>query len=588
VGAILSSEIRSRLRDHLAALYGRSCTAGILERLEGRLDAFCAEAVDAPSRPPLSERTAVLVTYADQVRRPGSAPLRTLGEILEAAVGDIISDVHVLPFFPYSSDDGFSVIDYRGVDPRFGTWDDVHRLARQFGLMTDLVLNHVSAQSDWFRRFLDGAEPYADFFVTVDDGAVDLASVVRPRSLPLLTRFETAVGPRRVWTTFSADQVDLNYANPEVLLRMIDLLLAYVRHGATLIRLDAVAYLWKRIGTPCIHLEETHRVIKIMRAALDAVAPDVLLITETNVPHEENVRYFGDGMDEAQLVYQFPLPPLVVDAVQRGDASDLSRWATSIGPPPGRSTFLNFLASHDGIGLRPVEGILDPAQVEAMVERTIANGGRVSYRDRVGAPPSPYELNISYFDALVRPGEAISLDLQVRRFLTAQAVMLSLAGVPAIYFHSLFGSRSWSEGPHRTGENRAINREKLGADELAAELEAPASRRHRIFSGYRHLLSARARSSAFHPHGPQRVIASPAPVFALLRWSPDGAHRVLALHNLSERPATLRIPCAEVGFPSESAATDLLTGELHVPDGASHIAIPVGPFETVWLAGDRP
>jgi len=582
VDATLPDGIRKRICDHLTALYGPSRAPEVLARLERQLAAFRRESEGPPSRPPLSERTVILVTYADQVRRPGAAPLRTLAEFLEETVPDVVTDVHVLPFFPYSSDDGFSVIDYRRVDAKLGTWDDIARLAARFGLMVDLVLNHVSSESEWFRGFLDGVAPYTDFFVTIDDGA-DLSSVVRPRSRPLRTRVETAAGPRFVWTTFSDDQIDLNYANPEVLLEMIEILLRYVRHGATLIRLDAVAYLWKRVGTPCIHLEETHRVIRVMRAALDAVAPDVRLITETNVPHEENIAYFGDGTDEAQLVYQFPLPPLVADAVQQADATGLSRWAASIDPPPGQATFLNFLASHDGIGLRPVEGILPPSRVDALVQRTHAQGGRVSFRDRAAGPPSPYELNISYFDALARPGESIPVALQVRRFLTAQAIMLSLAGVPAVYFHSLFGSRSWLEGPVRTGENRTINREKLDADALASELDDPASLRYSVFSGYRRLLKARARSAAFHPAAPQRVVPAPRPVFALLRTSIDGARRVLALHNLADRPISFEIPCGEVGLSGDSTARDLLTGTPLAARGPD-LTVRLRPFDTVWIA----
>src|SRR5439155_21635029 len=188
--------------------------------------------------------------------------------------------------------------------------------------------------------------PFDRYFITIDP-STDLSGVTRPRTSPLLTRIETAAGPRWVWTTFSSDQVDLDYSNPEVLLAMVDVLLGYVAAGADLLRLDAVGYLWKQLGTRCIHLPQTHAVVKLLRELLDAAAPRVALVTETNVPQAENVGYFGNGEDEAQMVYQFPLAPLVLDAFAGSDAQTLSEWAALQKAPSERCAFFNFLASHD-------------------------------------------------------------------------------------------------------------------------------------------------------------------------------------------------------------------------------------------------
>ena len=393
---------------------------------------------------------------------------------------------------------------------------------------------------------------------------------------------ETSVGTKHVWTTFSADQVDLNYENPDVLLRMIDVLLLYVQQGATLIRLDAVAFLWKEIGGTSIHCAETHCVVKLLRTILDAVAPDVLLITETNVPHEENISYFGDGTDEAQLVYQFPLPPLVVDAFLVASAESLRSWAESLRPPPGEATFFNFLASHDGIGLRPLEGLVPPSRVKAMVDRTIQHGGRVSYKHDSNGQQSAYELNISFFDALNNPAGREPLDLQVRKFLTAQAIMLSLAGVPGIYFHSLFGSRSWREGMEERG-NRAINREKLDRRSLMTELEDPTSLRSKVFTGYSRLLSIRSSHDAFHPNTAQRVIRAGEGVFGVLRGG--GATRpVLCLHNVTSRASTLRITPDDMGLARTTGLHDLLSGAPYVIDEDDSATIPLPAYATVWLA----
>lgn len=585
----------TRIQDHLTFLYGAEEAERIWPRLRKRLSIFRENNPDlqAASVPAerLTERDAFLITYGDQVKEPGQPPLQTLTEVLEKYAKGAITGVHILPFFPYSSDDGFSVIDYTAVDPALGDWADVERLGRSFRLMFDAVINHISAQSEWARAFRAGDSAYEDYFITVEPG-IDLSQVVRPRAKPLLTPVETtdpSIGSgqgdeRLVWTTFSPDQFDLNYANPDVLLEIIDVLLLYAEKGAEVIRLDAIAYLWKELGTSCIHLEETHRVVKLFRAIFDAVAPGVILITETNVPHEENVSYFGDGADEAQMVYQFPLPPLVLHAFHAGDATKLSEWAAELSTPSDSTTFFNFLASHDGVGVRPVEGILSPAEVEALVERTLANGGYVSYKTNPDGSKSVYELNVSYFDALCDPDADQPLALQARRFLASQAIMLSLAGVPGIYIHSLLGSRSYRAGVERTGRYRSINREKFHRDELERALADPASLRHRVFYPYLHLIRTRAAHPAFHPNGAQRVIFGNEALFTLLRISPDGAEHILCIHNASGLDQPLRIDLEALPFRHRGELLDLLSGKRYPVESDGELALLLDPYQVVWLS----
>jgi sucrose phosphorylase len=481
----------------------------------------------------LTQSDALLISYGDQVREPGAAPLRTLAEFLDAQASELVSGVHVLPFYPSSSDDGFSVVDYRAVDPALGEWSDVSRLNARFDLMFDAVFNHTSAQGRWFHGFLEGNPRYQDWFITVEDDP-DLSQVVRPRALPVLTTYPTATGEQRVWTTFSSDQVDLNVGNPEVLFALLDVLLFYLSKGAKFIRLDAIAYLWKQIGTPCIHLPQTHTVIQLMRAVLDLVAPDVLLITETNVPHQDNVSYFGDGRNEAQLVYNFALPPLVLHTIATGRTETLRTWMASLRLPSDQVTFFNFLASHDGIGVNPVRGILADTEVEALVERALAHGGFVSYKQTQDGSMTPYELNINYFDALSDPASDEPVMLQIKRFLVAHAIMMATPGVPGIYFHSLFGSRGDRDGAEATAIPRRINRQKLLTADLNRELSDPASRRSRVVAGLRSLLQLRRSCAAFHPGGTWEVAAVADPrVFALHRWSPGGDVGMLCLHNVT-------------------------------------------------------
>jgi sucrose phosphorylase len=535
--AVVDNSKVSSFTPSLARLYGPELSITVERRLQNLVQRYRGR-IPTPADSTLSERDALLITYGDMVQTPGQPDLQTLAKFCLTHLKNVVSGVHILPFFPWSSDDGFSVKDYRAVDPALGNWADVETLGGSFRLMFDGVINHVSAQGEWFQAFLRNEAPYRDYFLTIE-GNPDLSQVVRPRTLPLLTKFQTVSGPRRVWTTFSADQVDLDYHNPDVLLEIIEILLMYAERGAQFIRLDAIAYLWKEIGTPCIHLPQTHAVIQLLRAVLDELAPHVILITETNVPHKENLSYFGDGTNEAQLVYNFALPPLVLHTFRTGDASILSNWAQGLELPSDRTTFFNFLASHDGIGLNPARGILSPAEIDALVEQTLAHGGLISFKQNSDGTQSPYEMNINYFDALSDPAGGESLEMQIDRFMAAQAIMLSLLGVPGIYFHSLFGSRGWKEGVNLTKSNRTINRQKLGLAELESDLANPISLRSQVLDRFQQLLSQRGSSAAFHPKGRQRILDLGPNVFAVLRIPPHGHNNILCLQNVTPQSQSI-------------------------------------------------
>jgi glycosidase len=486
----------SRIQEQLSFIYGELEGEQVRKLLLQRMEEFRQRhpQLDAISQPAgqLTEQDTVLITYGDQIWEPGQLPLHTLADFLDKHLAGAVNFVHILPFFPYSSDDGFSVIDFYQVDPALGSWNDITRLGQNFRLMFDAVVNHISSHSKWFRGYKLGQVPYQDYFINTDP-STDLSQVVRPRALPLLTAIETEQGACHVWTTFSDDQIDLNYANPQVLLEMIDVLLFYVEHGAEIIRLDAIAYLWKEIGTSCIHLPQTHAVVKLFRAILDAVAPQVLLITETNVPHEENISYFGEPVpktgrtDEAQMVYQFPLAPLVLHTFHTGNTRALSGWAASLNTPSPGATFFNFIASHDGIGVNPARGILDETEIQALVDRTRAHGGQVSYKTNPDGSKSVYELNITLYDALNDPSSP-QQEVDLMRFMASQVIKLSLAGVPGIYIHSLFGSRNCHSCVEKSGRARSINREKFQRADLEAKVNESGSMKQEIFTRYKRLL----------------------------------------------------------------------------------------------------
>ncbi|PLY04872.1 MAG: alpha-amylase [Desulfuromonas sp.] len=570
-----SARFTELLHGRLSRLYPEAEVPDIQRFIEDLLSVFRASMVPAKTSR-WDERDILLITYGDSLCRGDEQPLAVLCRFLEQRLAGIISTVHILPFFPYSSDDGFSVIDYRLVNPELGDWAAVERLGKFFDLMFDLVINHVSSRHQWFQNFLNGVEPGAGYFITPPDEA-DLAHVVRPRDSALLTPFTTANGEQHVWTTFSADQIDVDFRNPAVLAEYISLLLFYLERGARFVRLDAIAFLWKEWGTGCLNLPETHEVVHLLRDILDEVSPKTVLLTETNVPHQQNISYFGDS-DEAHMVYQFSLAPLLLHSLYRGTSHYLTEWArTSALAPPG-CTYLNFTASHDGIGMRPLEGLLPQGEIELLLKGMEKFGGRISYRSQADGGKSAYEINITYFDAL--KGTWLGTDSwQLARFFLAQTVMLGLRGIPAVYIHSLLATENDQDAVERGGRARLINRHKWDLDVLEELLFQPQSNQAIVFNELRRRIKIRSEQPAFHPDARQRVLFLGEHLFGFWRHSRDGEQTILAIHNLTDQPRHLYLDGALDGT-LEGFWSDLLTGG-RVNTSGGRIKLP--PYHVYWL-----
>jgi glucosylglycerate phosphorylase len=554
-------EKEQSIRQKLKLLYGDQEFA-VYEKIVELLQKY----MDRRARPKpwVTENDVMLITYGDSIKEKGTFPLQTLKEFLLKYVKKTMTAVHILPFYPYTSDDGFSVVDYRKVNPELGDWEDIKELSNEFDLMFDAVINHISKSSEWFQGYLRGEEKYAEYFIEADPN-MDYSKVVRPRTLPLLTEFDTVHGKKYIWTTFSDDQIDLNYKNPDVLLEVLDILILYVLNGARFIRLDAIGFIWKKQGTSCMHLEETHALVKLIREVIDLIAPGTILITETNVPHSDNIGYFGNGYDEAHMVYQFPLPPLTLFSFHTQNACKLLEWADRLEPTSDATTFFNFLASHDGIGLRATEGILTDEERQLLVDKTIEHGGRVSYRDNGDGTKSPYELNITYLDALTHPSEGE--DIRIKRFLAAHTILLSMAGVPGIYIHSLLGSRNDYKGMEESGINRRINREKIDKDRLYTELESNTLRRN-IFVQLSELIQRRRTQKAFSPQARQEVLFLDERVFSILRTNEQTGDQILVLVNVSEQ---------NIGLKTKYAGIDLISNQ------PIDKTISLRPYQAMWI-----
>ncbi|GME45038.1 MULTISPECIES: sugar phosphorylase [unclassified Pantoea] len=529
------------ITDLIEKIYAGTFPEATFARLQADI-ATAREAIKLPRKAHWDEQDVVLITYADQFREAGKPTLSTFSRFYQQHLQSTFPLVHLLPFFPWSSDDGFSVIDYHQVDPQCGDWQDIARLHQETRLMFDFVCNHMSSQSAWFSHFLAQDPGWDDFFISMPP-ATDLSAVTRPRTSPLLTPFKMADGATRfIWTTFSADQIDLNFANPEVLLRMVNVLLDYLIRGADYVRLDAVGYMWKTPGTRCIHLEKTHQLVKLFRAIADHVAPGTVIITETNVPHQDNIRYLGNGHDEAQMVYQFSLPPLVLHAIHTGSARALRQWASSLDLSSNDTTFFNFLASHDGIGLNPARGILSEVEIVALVRDLALEGALVSYKNNPDGTTSPYEINVTYLDAL--NSEADDDATRLKRFLLAHAILLVFPGVPAIYIQSIVGGRNHYEGVRAAGHNRAINRQKYDLQQIEAALAGGDWLRQQVYTRLGQLIQLRRRQPAFHPDNPMTIYDSENALLVLSRHQPESGDGLLCVFNLSGRSVMTQLPVA--------------------------------------------
>lgn len=590
----IPNEVRERMFKRLKILYPEPSARYALDEIERIMQVFFAHKAEhllerersfVPAER-FTERDVILITYGDLLHKTGQSSLRTIGDFCDTYLKGAINTIHILPFFPSSSDRGFSIIDFETVDPVLGSWGDIEDLEARYQLMFDGVINHVSSKSRWFMEFLAGNAEYGDFFIWFDAedelSPAERGMIFRPRTNSILTRYETLRGPRHVWTTFSPDQIDLSYQNPEVLLRVFAILLFYVRQGADILRLDAVTYLWSQPGTRCIHLEQTHEIIRLLRDILSLIAPYVALVTETNVPHDENVAYFGNGRDEAHMVYNFALPPLVLDAFYREDARTLSEWAQTTVAPSDTTTFLNFLDSHDGIGLLGVKNILPPEAIEGLCRRVEEHGGFISYKSSKDSTRVPYELNITWYSALNKKDNGDPLEIQIKRFLASRAIAIVLKGVPGIYLHSLFGTHNDHAAVEATRENRAINRTLVDFSSIMRSMNHPKSKKYRINQSFGKMITLRTKHGAFHPNGSQTILSLSPSVFASMRKSPGGEDLVVTLTNVAQSACTVAISSGEI-VKFKASWLDLLS-EREFRPVEGRISVTLEPYDVVWLS----
>ena len=569
-------ELERRVGEHLEIIYPSVSNEELVSQLIAEMGLGRNLQSPEPHQNNWDETDSILITYGNSIMSEDELPLHTLNRFLNTHLSDSVNSVHILPFFPFSSDDGFSVMDYLQVNPSLGHWDDIEAIGKDYKLMSDLVLNHMSSRSRWFDNFKKRVDPGKDYFAEADPSD-DYSAVVRPRNSALLTPIETADGERHVWCTFSADQVDLNFRNPQVILEFVRIIRSYLNHGVAIFRMDAVPFLWKEAGTSCVHLKQTHEIIKLFRTLIEHYFPQVILICECNVPNRENLTYFGNA-NEAHIIYNFSLPPLLLFTLLSGDCRHLKTWMMSMPPAQAGTTYLNFIASHDGIGLRPLDGLLSDVERESLVDTMKDFGGKVTMRRAREGYDKPYELNIALFDALKGSMEFGEDEWGYSRFICAHAIMLALEGIPAIYIQSFFGSRNDYKRLEHTGRNRSINRHIWQEKELESILSDRQSTQAQIFSEMRRLLAIRKAQPAFHHNATQFTLHLGEKVFAFWRQSMNRSQSIFCLSNVTLEPQTINL--SDINLISTNEWRDLISGDSY-PDLGSQLTL--SPYQTVWI-----
>lgn len=559
-----------KINVHLTSIYGSKDHTLLRDSLvkEMRLREHFYEPI--PFTNHWSEKDLTLITYGDSIlgKEP---PLQVLKSFLDEHLAESISTVHILPYFPWTSDDGFAVADYLTVEPSLGDWNDIESIATDYRLMSDLVVNHCSASHEWFIQFQNNEEPGASYFI-IADPSLDYSQVIRPRTSPLLKK----VGDHHVWCTFGHDQVDLNFSEPQVLIEFVKIIRAHLDRGVSIFRLDAVAFVWKERGTSCLNLPQTHEIIRLFRTLIEHVKPDAVIITETNIPNRENLSYFGNS-NEAHSIYNFSLPPLLLHALTFGHCRHLKRWLMGMPPALPGTTYFNFIASHDGIGLRPAEGLLTELEIDELVVQMKDRGARISNRSLPDGSTRPYEINISLFDAF--QGDD---NLGMKRFLSAHAVLLALEGIPALYIHSLLGTRNDLTKLEKTGHNRHINRHQWDLDSLKKKLADECSDHAQVLHHLKKLIALRRDQAAFHPNATQFCLHLGEEVFGFWRQSIDRNDQVFCLYNLTNE--TQHVPMTSLNIVATDVWMDLISGrDIEATDPELHMK----PYQTIWLANKR-
>ncbi len=518
----------------------------------------------------------VLITYADSIYKNGEATLITLRDLLSNYFGSLSNVVHILPFLKSTSDGGFAVSSYETLEEKFGSWDDLKSISKNHNLMADLVLNHVSSSHTWVQEFIKSQEPGISNVFSPDQN-LDWSNVVRPRSSSLFSQINTEDGPKQVWTTFGPDQIDLNWHNPKMNLEFLNLIITYLSNGIKWFRLDAVGFIWKESGTTCLHLPKAHSIVKILRFLLTNLLDDGVLITETNVPQKENLSYLIPE-DEAHMAYNFPLPPLLLEAIITSRADILNSWIFDWPKLPSDTTLFNFTASHDGVGLRALEGLMNEQRIKDLLINCEKRGGLVSHRRLSNGEDKPYELNISWWSAMEDSGRD-SHRYQFERFILTQLLVMALKGVPAFYLPALLASENDIKSFSMTGQRRDLNREKFKLDNLLSVLNNPESNANKNLKFLRNAMDVRSNLEQFHPSSEMKCLSKGRSDIVVIKRG-KGPKSIFAIHNMTDNKINYQLNDEDL---PNTIDNDFNMQDFLISTKYNLKNISLDPFQVIWL-----
>jgi len=606
---------------------------------------FCELIAEAQNRFPVdntieewgwSQRQVALICYGDHIRSrdPHKTPLQALGEFCRQQFQEEVFSqltVHLLPIYqsPYK-DGGFDIADPFAVNPAMGNWDDVRSIRQDFQVAVDFVANHLSIASEWFERYMHDDPLYKNFFIGFDDqDAVRhfereyLPKIYRPRPHnPLIAVTKPDGSTRWVYMTFSDHQADVNYSNPFVFLKMLEVLLFYILQGVSMVRLDAIPYLWKEWGTACAHHPKTHALMQLLRLANDLLNPAVKLLAESMEPLADSMRYLSTEQEaKAHLAYNFVPCGVIPHSLFTENASIFQRNLQNF-LPPGKGVNWAVVCglTHDGSSINPCrapksvagEAVLDEEQIDAIAQYYAEHGYReIEVRSALG-PNNPQYIPSDYIQMFTdthheKPRfvnyktivdeqgqthkivyEAIStyaslFDQDPAKIVAALGMALALPGIPFTYFTLPFAGLNDFVYYLQTANPRELNRGRVFLEDVMQNLVDQESLTHKVFSVYKKLLRLRVSYPAFHPDG--ALIPLPADnktIISFLRASVDKTQYILIVQNVSSAKQEIDIVLAGDIPVTVNVCLDLMSGQsLPVENHTLHLELQ--PFAIKWF-----
>ncbi|WP_028577753.1 amylosucrase [Desulfomicrobium escambiense] len=526
-----------------------------------------------------------------------------------------VNMVHVMPILDCptgNNDGGYAVRDFRKIDERYGTMNDLTELSgamrsREMLLVLDVVVNHTSDEHEWAARARAGEKTYQEYYYAFDDRATPDAyeesmPEIFPATSPGNFTWDEAMG-KWVMTVFNSYQWDLNYRNPAVLIEMIDIILFWANKGADILRLDAVAFLWKKIGSTCQNEREAHLILRLMKDCCQVTAPGVLFIAEAIVAPSEIAKYFGEHAiysKECEIAYNATLMALLWDAVATKNAKLLVQGVGNLPQKLERATWLNYVRCHDDIGL----GFDDEDVRAAGYDPALHRSFLIDYfTGDYPASPScgmPFGTNEKTGDARIagslaslvgletalKSGDEGAVDAAVKTILLLHGVILSFGGMPLLYYGDAIGTLNnmdFLENPATQHDTRWLHRSRFDWDK-ADKRHENGTVEQRIFSGLKHLIALRKEIPAFADFDNRQIIAVGNPnLLVYARTDPENCRsRVLVAANFNVEPQAMAVQDISVhGFFQHGAMTDLCTGEtVRVQEGE----IVIAPLSFFWLS----